>query len=202
MFHTARRVIKADCLDSARLTKELATLRESNRMGKDPAHILQLHSRCGNQIMSNTEQVLTMDMDRVGEKQVVVFRDRSGERVLDGDDRTVHLALEQLIEDLRRDGAGHYRTTRQHLQSCLMAERAEFSLDGDFHVESQLVTTNLEPQRQMHDDPQPTSLCLCVSVVNTCPAVPENCIVQYWPELPHVRCFRFVTTSTFKSAPH
>ena len=83
--------------------------------------------------MANSQVKFAVDEYVTREQQVEVLSHRSGQRILDGNDGCLYRTALYPVEDLGRSRARHNRRARQHLACRLMTERAEFSLDRNFH---------------------------------------------------------------------
>ena len=92
MAHTSSRVIERHGLDVGAGTKEITALIQGDRMGKDSANLVQLHSRLSNQVMANSQRKLTVDKHVTREQQIEVLCHRSGQRILDGNDGSPYRA--------------------------------------------------------------------------------------------------------------
>ena len=74
-----------------------------------------------------------MNEDVSREQQVEVFGDGAGQRILDRNDSCLDRAILDAIEDLGRAGTWNNCRLRQHLARRFMTERAELSLNRNFH---------------------------------------------------------------------
>jgi hypothetical protein len=88
--------------------------------------------------MPNPQQQLAMDECLAFKKQVVIFRHRSGQRILDGDGSRLHGPGLQGVEDVGATRAGNDESLRLELSCGFMTERAQLSLDGDLHLATRI----------------------------------------------------------------
>jgi hypothetical protein len=80
------------------------------------------------------KQIFGLDENLVRQHEIGMLGHRSGQCVLDWNDRRSYRSLREAIENLRRPSARHHRTLRQHPLSRFMTEGAEFPLDRNFHI--------------------------------------------------------------------
>ena len=76
----------------------------------------------GDQVMANPQQQFALDRNIVSEEQIVVFDDRSGQRILDRNHGRIHAAFSHCGENLRRQGAGKNGCLRENLQRRFVTE--------------------------------------------------------------------------------
>jgi hypothetical protein len=83
--------------------------------------------------VADAKREFTLDPDVGLEEKIEVFDDGSGERVFNGNDRSVCFSTEDRPEDLGRERARDKNCFWFDLESCLMAEGTKLSLNGDPH---------------------------------------------------------------------
>ncbi len=116
------------------MPEEIPALVEGYRMRQDPPQGRQLHSWGSDDVMHNSQQVLSLYEDIPGDQQIRMFCDRSSQSVLDRNHGSLRRAGLDPIEHLRRARAGHHGAARQHFFGGFMTERAALALNGNFHL--------------------------------------------------------------------
>lgn len=97
------------------LGEETTALRQRDRVGKNLADICQATTGFANQVVANAQQGFALDLHIRLQQKIVVFHHRTGERILDGDDRCTDLTALHQSENLRGNGAGNDGRLGLHL---------------------------------------------------------------------------------------
>ena len=104
--NTARRIVERHHLNSGVGAEKITALIKSYRMREDSLNILEPGSRSGDQVMPDPQMQLAVDVDIAGQKKIVVLGNRTGERVFNRDDRSLHGPGFNCIEHFRRTRTG------------------------------------------------------------------------------------------------
>lgn len=138
MLHGASRVIKRYRLDFAVPAEKITTLVEGHRMGKDPTQIRQPYPWRGNQVVLNAQSKFTLNESVRREQKIEMFGHGSGQRVFNGNDCTRNLSRSDSFKNVHRNSTGDDAAAGQHVARCFVAERANFALDRDIQISTEL----------------------------------------------------------------
>jgi hypothetical protein len=72
--------------------EKAAALRQRDRVRIDAINVSYGNAWIGDEVMADAQQRLLLDLDVVGQQQIKVLRDRTGEAVFNGNGRRVCLA--------------------------------------------------------------------------------------------------------------
>ena len=106
--------------------KKTPALRQGYRVREDAIDLVQLSSGNRNQVMTDTQQGLPHDCDVLGQHEIEMLGNRSGQRVFDGNNGGIHFPATERAKSLGREGKGHDPGFLAHLGcepgGSLMAE--------------------------------------------------------------------------------
>ena len=138
MLHAASCVVKRNRLNLRVMLKEIAALIKRDRMRQDAPQGAQWNAGRRNHVVHNPQQVFGLNEYSSCDQQICMLGDRARERILNRDHRRLNRFLFDAVKYIRRARARHHGATPQHPLGCFMAERTQFSLNRNFHMQGKL----------------------------------------------------------------
>lgn len=131
VLYAAGGVIKGKRLDVRVSAKEFPALIERDGMGKHSTHPAQPDSGRGDKIVDDAQPEFGLNEDVMCQEKIGVLGHGASQRVFDRNDGRLDRSLHDAVEDFRRTRAWHNPALRQHPFGRLVAEGAEFTLNGN-----------------------------------------------------------------------